>query len=138
MSGLIAISEEQPSNQILESDRHGEKQDSSIVLADPGIRTSFTIVPEITNPPTSRKLEAPAMLIDASTRQLRNDSRTIVSSGFGRNIVFNPDLKNDFFSITRRRDASEILTSQSESHSEKLFEQMSSAQSGIEISSGPL
>jgi hypothetical protein len=134
---LIAISEEQPSNQILESDTHFEKQDSSIVVTDPGIQTSFTIVPEITNPPTSRKLEAPAMLIDASTRQLLNDSRSIVSSNFGINIVLNPDLKNDFFSITRRRDASEILTSQTESHSEKLFEQISSTQSGIEISSSP-
>jgi hypothetical protein len=135
---LIALSEQQSSNKIPESDTHFEKQDSSIVMTDLGILNSFTRVPDITKPPISRKLDAPEMSIDASNRQLRNDSRPIVFSDFGRNIVFNPDPKNDFFSITRRRDVSEIFTSQSESHSEKLFEQICSTQSGIEICSSPL
>jgi hypothetical protein len=137
-SDVIALSEEQFSNQIPESDTQFEKQDASIVVTDPGILSSFTRVPEITKPPTSRKLDAPEMSTDTSNRQLPNDPRPIVSSDFGRNIILNPDPKNDFFSSTRRRDVSVIFTSQSESHSEKLFEQICSTQSGIEICSSPL
>jgi hypothetical protein len=135
---FITLTDAESSRKITESDGLFKKHESELIAAATGILISFTRVPDMKKQPTSLKREPLAISIDVINRQLQNDSRPITSIDFGRNIVVSPDPKKDFFSTTRRCESSEIFISQSDSHSEKLFEQISSTESGIENRLSPL
>jgi hypothetical protein len=123
---------------ISQSTLHFEKLFDSIVRTESGILILLTHVPDNATETNSVRPLSSGITIDVKSRQFPNARFPMIFIDAGSLIDVKPDPKNAFFLIMRRFDDSSIVISQSESHSEKLFNPSDSTDLGSENLSSPL